>query len=83
MLLVMVGEWREVEVVGVGDLVRGLFAGELVWGDVDPHGGGLCARNADGGAIVIEARASALFACLGGRVKDAHACEIVRCLAMR
>ena len=48
MLLVMVGEWREVEVVGVGDLVRGLFAGELVWGDVDPHGGGLCARNADG-----------------------------------
>ena len=69
--------------VGVRHVVSGLFARALVWGDVDPHGGGLGARYADGGAIVIEARASALFACLGGRVKDAHACEIVRCLAMR
>jgi hypothetical protein len=53
------------QVVGVGDVVRGLVARALVWGDVDPHGGGLCARNADGGAIVIEVRASALFECLG------------------
>jgi hypothetical protein len=41
------------------------------------------ARYADGGAIVIEERASMLFVCMGGWVKDAHACEIVRCLAMR
>ena len=53
--------WRAVEVVGVGDVVRGLFAGALVWGDVDPHCG----------------------VCLEGCVKDAHAREIVRCLAMR
>jgi hypothetical protein len=54
-----------------------------VWGDVDPHGSGLCARDADGGAIVIEVRSSALFECLGGWVKDAHACEVVRCWTMR
>ena len=51
--------------VGVGDVVRGLFASRaLVWGDVDSHGGALCrgARDADGGrgtaaiiATVIEA----------------------------
>jgi hypothetical protein len=63
--------------------VEGAFARALVWGDVDPHCGGLGARNADGGAIVIKVRASTLFVCLGGWVKDAHACEIVRCLAMR
>ena len=40
------------EVVVVGDVVRGLFARALVWVDFDPHGGGLCARYADGGAIV-------------------------------
>jgi hypothetical protein len=84
MLLIMeVGVWRDVEVVMVGDVVKGLFARALVWGDVDPHGGGLGSRYADGGAIVIEVRASTLFVCLGGWVKDAHACEIVRCLAMR
>jgi hypothetical protein len=33
--------------------------------------------------IIAEVRASALFVCLGGRVDDAHSCEIVRCLAMR
>jgi hypothetical protein len=70
-------------VVGVGDVVRGLVARALVWGDVDPHGGGPGARDADGGAIVIEVRASALFECLGGWVEDAHACEVVRCLTMR
>jgi hypothetical protein len=84
MLLIMeVGVWRDVEVVVVGDVVRGLFAGALMWSDVDPHGGGLGARYADGGAIVVEVRASTLFACLGRWVKDTHACEIVRCLAMR
>jgi hypothetical protein len=54
-------------------VLRGLFARALVWGDVNPHSGGLGARNADGGAIVIEERASTLFVCLGGWVKDAHA----------
>jgi hypothetical protein len=38
---------------------------------------GLGAREADGGAIVIEVRASALFECLGGWIDDAHACEVV------
>ena len=63
--VVEVGVRRDVEVVGIGNLLRGLFARALVWGDVDPHGDGLGARNADGGVIVIEVRASALFECLG------------------
>ena len=72
--------WRDVEVVVVVNVVRGLFAR----GDVDPLGGGLGARYADGGAIVIEVRASTLLiVCLGGWFKDANACEIVCCLAMR
>jgi hypothetical protein len=75
--------WRDVKVVGVGDVVRGLFAWALVRGDVDPHCSGLRAREADGGAIVIEVRASALFECLGGWIDDAHACEVVCCLAVR
>jgi len=83
LLFIEVGVWRDVEVVGVGDVLLGLFARALVWGDVDPHCGGLGARNADGGAIVIEVRTSTLFECLGGWVKDDHACEVVRCLAMR
>jgi hypothetical protein len=44
-------------------------------GDVDPDGGGLGARYADGGVIVVEVRSSTLFVCLGGWVKDAHASE--------
>jgi hypothetical protein len=37
MLLIMeVGVWRDVEVVVVGNVVRGLFARALVWGDVKP-----------------------------------------------
>jgi hypothetical protein len=57
MLLIMeVGVWRDVEVVVVGDVVRRLFARALVWGDVDPHGVGLRAREVDGGAIVIQDR---------------------------
>jgi hypothetical protein len=84
MLLIMeVRVWRDVEVVMVGDVVRGIFARALVWGDVDPHGGDMGACEADGGAIVIEVRASALFVCLCGRVEDAHSCEIVRCLATK
>ena len=42
--------------LGVGDVVRGLFARAPVWGDVDPHGGGLSARYAGGGAIIIVPR---------------------------
>jgi hypothetical protein len=34
-------------------------------------------------AVAIEVRVSTLFVCLGESIKDAHACEIVRCLAMR
>ncbi len=64
-------------------MFRGLFARALVKGDVYPHCGGLGARNSDDGVIVKEVRASTLFVCLGGWVKDAHACEVVRCLAMR
>ncbi len=78
---------RDVKVVGVGDVVRGFLARALVRGDVDPHCSGLGAREADGGAIVIEVRASvmhsALFECLGGWIDDAHACEVVCCLAVR
>ena len=75
--------WRDVKVVGVGNVVRVFFARALVWCDVDPHCSGLGAREADGGAIVIEVRASALFECLGGWIDDAHACEVVCCLAVR
>ena len=59
------------------------FTRTLVRGDVDLHCSGLGAREADGGAIVIEVRASALFECLGGWIDDAHACEVVCCLAVR
>jgi len=59
LLIVEVGLWRDVKMVGVGDVVRGLFARELVRGDVDPHCSGLGAREADGCVIVIEVRASA------------------------
>jgi hypothetical protein len=53
MLQIMeVGVWRDVDVAEVGDVVRGLFAKELVWGDFDPYGGGMGARYADCGAIV-------------------------------
>ena len=83
MLLIMdVGVWRDVKVVGVADVVRGLFARELVWGDVDPHGGGLGGKRGRWRRDCKEVRASALFECLGGWIDDAHACEVVRCLAM-
>jgi hypothetical protein len=73
----------DVKVVGVGDVVRVFFARALVRGDVDPHFSGLGAREADGGAIGIEVRASALFECLGAWINDAHACEVVCCLVVR
>ena len=45
--------WREVEVVGVGDVASLVSARAFVWGDVDPHGGGLGAGEPDGGAVVV------------------------------
>ncbi len=39
---------REVEEVGVGGVVREFFEWAFVWGDVDPHGGGLSASEPDG-----------------------------------
>ena len=58
---------RNVEVMVVGDVVKVFFARTFVWGfDVDPHGDGLGAGESDGGAIVVEVRAPALFVCLGG-----------------
>ena len=67
--------WRNEEEVGVGDVLRRLSARGLVWGDVDPHCSGLCARAADGSTIVVEVRASALLEGQGGWVKDAHASD--------
>ena len=57
--------WREVEVVGVGDVASLFSARAFVWGDVDPHGGGLGAGEPDGSAVVVEIRAPALLVCLG------------------
>ncbi len=37
LLIVEVGVWRDVEIVGVGDVLRGIFGRALVRGDVDPH----------------------------------------------
>ncbi len=39
--------WREVEVVGVGNVASLFSARAFVWGDVDPHGGGLGAVGFD------------------------------------
>jgi hypothetical protein len=38
LLITEVGVWRDVEEEGVGDVLRGLSARALVWGD--PHVGG-------------------------------------------
>ncbi len=75
--------WRDVKVLGVGNVVRVFFARARVRGDVDPHCSSPGAREADGGAIVIEVRASTLFECLGEWIDDAHACEAFCCLAVR
>ena len=53
-----------------------------MWGDVDPHGGGLGAGVPDGCTVVVEVRATAMFEGLGGGVEEAHACEVVACLAV-
>ncbi len=39
--------WREVKVVGVGNVASLFSARAFVWGDVDPHGGGLGAGEPD------------------------------------
>ena len=50
---------------------REFFEWAFVWGDVDPHGGGLGAREPDGCTVVVEVRATALFEGLGGGVEEA------------
>jgi len=57
--------WREVEVVGVGKLASLFSARAFVWGDVDPHAGGLGAGEPDGSAVVVKIHAPALLVCLG------------------
>ena len=57
--------WREVEVVGVGDVASLFSKGAFVWGDVDPHDCGLDAGEPNGSAVVVEIRAPALLVCLG------------------
>ncbi len=63
---------REVEEVGVGGEVREFFEWAFVWGDVDPHGGGLSASEPDGCTVVVEVRATALFEGLRGGVEEAQ-----------
>ena len=74
---------REVEEVKVGGEVREFFEWTFVWGDVDPHGGGLSAGEPDGCTVVVEVSAASLFEGLRGGVEEAHACEVVVCLAVR
>ncbi len=61
--------WREVEVVGIGDVaslfVRGDKRQRRKQTRHDPHGGGLGAGEPDGGAVVVKIRAPALLVCLG------------------
>ena len=52
--------WREVEVVGLGDVASLFPARAFVWGDVDPHSGGLGAGEPDDCTVVVEVRATAL-----------------------
>ena len=73
LLVVEVCVWREVKVVGVGNVASLFSARAFVRGDVDPHGGGLGAGEPDGGTVAVEVRASALFESLGGGVEEAHA----------
>ncbi len=82
-LVVEEGVWRDVEEVNVGDMVGGFSDWSFVCGDVNSHGGGLGAGEPDGGTVVVEVRASALFESLGGGVEEAHACEVVVCLSVR
>ena len=68
--------------MGIGNVASWFFARAFVWGDVDPHGGGLSACEPDGCTVVVEVRATALFESLGGGVEEAHACEEVVCLSI-
>ena len=51
-----------------------------MWGDVDPHGGGLGAGEPDGSAVVVKISAPVLLVCLGGGIR--HACEEVGSLTV-
>jgi hypothetical protein len=82
LLVVEVCVWREVKVMGVGNVASLFSARAFVWGNVDPHGGGLGAGEPDGSAVVVKIRAPALLVCLGLGVGDAHACEEVGGLAV-
>jgi hypothetical protein len=57
--------WREVKVVGVGNVASLFSARAFVWCDDYPHGGGLGAGEPDGSAVVVKIRAPALLVCLG------------------
>ena len=48
--------WREVEVVWGRGRASLFPARAFVWGDVDPHGGGLGAGEPDGSTVVVEVR---------------------------
>ena len=76
--------WKEVKVVRVGNEASLFSARAFVWGDVDPHGGGLGAGEPDSSMVqvVVKIRAPALLVCLGGGIRDAHACEEVGCLTV-
>ena len=65
LLVVEVCVWRDVKVVGVGNVASLFSARAFVWGDVDPHGSGLGAGKSDCGAVVVEIHAPALLVCLG------------------
>jgi len=65
LLVVEACVWREVKVVGVGNVASLFSARVFVWGDVDPHGGVLGAGEPDGSAVVVKIRAPALLICLG------------------
>jgi hypothetical protein len=69
LLVVEVCVWRDVKVVGVGNVASLSSARAFVWGDVDPHGGGLGAGKPDGSAVVAKIRAPALLVCLGGGIR--------------
>jgi hypothetical protein len=64
LLVVEVCVWREVKVVGVGNVASLFSARAFVWGDVDPHSGGLGAGESDGGDVVVKIRAQALCVCV-------------------
>ncbi len=67
--------------MGIGNVASWFFARAFVWGDVDPHGGGLGAGEPDGSAIVVKLRAPPLLVCLVKGIR-AHACEVRACFFM-